>query len=145
MKIFLYSTYPFLLEPPFQSIQSPFSQSQFFLFWKIKVKHTGVDIMCFFQDAKVCFGSVLWNQSHIKVVTFIKKVNFLQLKTISAKKTKHLRCLGRSKRIPAFTLMNPNPNINTSTISKDSMQNTSTLFNNSPTSPYNLVTENTDI
>ena len=42
--------------------------------------------MCFFQDAKVCFGSVLWNQSHIKVVTFTKKVNFLQLKTISAKK-----------------------------------------------------------
>ena len=41
--------------------------------------------------------------------------------------------------------MNPAPNINTSTKSKDLMQNTSPLFNNSPTSPYNYVTDNTEL
>ena len=37
------------------------------------------------------------------------------------------------------------PIINTSSKSKDLMQNTSPLFNNSFTSPYNKFTENTDI
>ena len=37
------------------------------------------------------------------------------------------------------------PIINTSSKSKDLMQNTSPLFNNSFTSPYNKLTENTDI
>ena len=41
--------------------------------------------------------------------------------------------------------MNPTPNINTSTKSKDLMQNNSPLFHNSPTWPYNLVIESTDI
>ena len=37
------------------------------------------------------------------------------------------------------------PKYNTSTKSKDLIQNTSPLFNNSPTSPCNWVTESTDI
>ena len=41
--------------------------------------------------------------------------------------------------------MNPTPNINTNTKSGDLIQNTSPLFNNSPTSAYNEVTENTGI
>ena len=36
-----------------------------------------------------------------------------------------------------FFSMNPTPNINSKTKSKNTMQNTSPLFNNSPTSPYN--------
>ena len=47
----------------------------------------------------------------------------MHLKTISAKI--HLRCLRRFWRIPTLTFMNPTPNINTSTKSKDLMQNTS--------------------
>ena len=40
----------FLLQPPFLPTQPPFNQSYFF--WKSKVKHTVVDVTCFFQDAK---------------------------------------------------------------------------------------------
>ena len=50
MKIFIYFTYPFLLQAPFLPTQPPFNQVHFF--WKSTVKHTGVDITCFFQDAK---------------------------------------------------------------------------------------------
>ena len=51
MKIFIYSTYPFLLQPHFLPSQPCFNQSLFF-FWKNKVLHTGVDITCLFQDEK---------------------------------------------------------------------------------------------
>ena len=50
MKTFIYSTYPFSLQPPFLPTHPLFNQSHFF--WKGKIKHTGADIMCFFQDAK---------------------------------------------------------------------------------------------
>ena len=52
MKIFVYFTYPFLLQPPILPTQTPCNQSHFLFFLKSKVKHTGVDITCFFQDAK---------------------------------------------------------------------------------------------
>ena len=50
MEIFIYSTYLFLLQLPFLPTQALFNQSHFF--WKSEVKYTGVDITCFFQDAK---------------------------------------------------------------------------------------------
>ena len=50
MKIFIYSTYPFLLQPPFLPT-NPLLINHI-IFWKSKLKHTGADIMCFFQDAK---------------------------------------------------------------------------------------------
>ena len=144
MKTFLYSTYPFLLEPLFLSIQSPFSQSQFFCFGKSK-SSIQVQILCVFFKMQKCVLEASYETSHtLKLWPLLKKLTAYSRKQFLQKK-QHLRCLGRSKRIPALILMNPNPNINTSTISKDSMQNTSPLFNNSPTSPYNLVTENTDI
>ena len=50
MKIFIYSTYPFLLQPRLLPTEPPFNQSHFF--WKNNVKHTAVDITYFFQDLK---------------------------------------------------------------------------------------------
>ena len=44
MKIFIYSTYLFLLQPPFLPTKPP--SNQLHGFWKSKVKHTGVDITC---------------------------------------------------------------------------------------------------
>ena len=47
MKIFIYSTYPVLLQPP------PYpSMPLLIVSWKIKNKNTGIDITCFFYDAK---------------------------------------------------------------------------------------------
>ena len=94
MKIFIYSTYPFLLQPSFLPAQPLFNQSHFF-FWKSKVKHTGVDITCFFQDAKSsltkhkkCFLEASYGISQTsKLQPFTKKVNDLQPKIISAKKS----------------------------------------------------------
>ena len=73
--MFIYSTNPFLLQAPFlptQLINQVFS-------WKIKHKHIGVDIMCFFSKCRIFtnktyfFGIVLWNQSNIEVGAFYKK------------------------------------------------------------------------
>ena len=72
--------------------QPSFSQS--YIFWKNKVKHTGVDITCFFQYAKSslpkhekCFLVASYGASQIsKLQPFTKKVNGLQPKTIFVKK-----------------------------------------------------------
>ena len=45
----MYSTYPFLLQPPFLPTQPPFNQPHFFFWGGSKVKQTGVDITCFFK------------------------------------------------------------------------------------------------
>ena len=80
-----YYNFPFCLPNP--------NQSHFF--WKSKVKHKGVDIQCFLQDEKLslskhkkCFleASYGTNQTS-KLQPFTKKVNGLQPKTISAKKS----------------------------------------------------------
>ena len=71
---------------PFQSIT--------FFFLKSKVKHTGVDIRCFFQDAKSSLTKhkmSFWKRlmepvKHLSCSLFRKKVNGLHPKTISAKK-----------------------------------------------------------
>ena len=51
MKIFIYSTYPFLLQSTLLPTQPLFNQSYFFR--KSKVKHTGVDIPCLFSICKI--------------------------------------------------------------------------------------------
>ena len=64
MKIFMYSTYPFLLQhrpcPPTVLLKNNIYS------WKSKLKHTGVDIKCFFvnkifvdEKEKVFTGSPL--------------------------------------------------------------------------------------
>ena len=73
MKMFIYSTNPFLLQTPFlptQFINQVFS-------WEFILKDTGVDTMCFFfQNAEYSrtkhdfFWIVLWNQSNIEVGAF---------------------------------------------------------------------------
>ena len=142
MKIFIYSTYPFLLQSTLLPTQPPFNQSNFF--GKVKSSIRVQIFLVFFQYArssltkqKKCFLEASYgvNQTS-KLQAFTKKVNGLQPTTISGKKI-HLRSLKGSSRIPALTLMNPTSNINTSTKSKDLMQKTRPLFNNSPTSPYN--------
>ena len=68
MKIFMYST-PFYYNPP----PCPFNALLInHISWKSKLKHTSVDIKCFFprctiftKKTKSVFGSVLWNQSNI--------------------------------------------------------------------------------
>ena len=50
MKIFIYSTYPFLLQHPL--CPSILILTNHIFFWKSKLKHMGVDITCFFQHAK---------------------------------------------------------------------------------------------
>ena len=79
------TTSPLLTQPSF---------SQSYFFWKNKVKHTGVDITCFFQDAKSslpkhkkCFLVASYGTSQTsKLQPFTKKVNGLQPKTIFVKK-----------------------------------------------------------
>ena len=71
---------------------------------------------------------------HLSCSLLQKKVNGLQPKIISAKQSTLDVWEG-----PSY------PIINTSSKSKDRMQNTSPLFKNSFTSPYNKFTENTDI
>ena len=141
MKIFIYSTCPFSLQPPFLPTQPLFNQSQFF--WKGKIKHTGADITCSFQDAKSslrkhkkCFLEAFYGTSQTsKMQLFMKKVNGLQPKTISAKNSPQM-FESLLKNTNSY-FVNPTQNIKTSTKSKDFMQNTSPLFNNSPTLPYN--------
>ena len=50
MKIFIYSNYSFLLQPSFLPTQ-PLLINHIFS-WKSKLKHTGVDITFFLQDAE---------------------------------------------------------------------------------------------
>ena len=50
MEIFIYSTYPFLLQPSLLLTEPTFNQSNFI--WKSKVNNAAVDITCFFQDVK---------------------------------------------------------------------------------------------
>ena len=69
IKIFIYSTYPILLQPPFLPTQ-PLLINHIFP-WKSKQMRTGVDnacCCCFFlktQGMKAFFLSVLWNQPNI--------------------------------------------------------------------------------
>ena len=78
MKIFVYSTYPFLSQPPFPPSQPLFNQSYFF--GKSKVKHTGVDITCFFQDQKSsltkhkkCFLKASYGTSQTSICSLLQK------------------------------------------------------------------------
>ena len=50
MKIFIYSTHPFLLQLASLPTHPPFNQLHLLL--ESKVKYMGVDITCFFQDLK---------------------------------------------------------------------------------------------
>ena len=50
MKIVIYSTYHFLLQPP-TCPPTPFLINHIFS-WESKLKHTDVDTTCFFQDIK---------------------------------------------------------------------------------------------
>ena len=83
---------PFYYNPLFLPTQPPFNQS---FFWKGKVKHTVVDITCFLQDTKSSVTKhkrVFWKRltepvKHLSCSLLQKKVNGLQLKTISAKKS----------------------------------------------------------
>ena len=88
IKMFIYSTNPFLLQAPFlptQLINQVFS-------WKIKHKHIGVDIMCFFSKCRIFTNKTyfFWNRlmepvKHRSWSFLQKKVNSFYRKTISAK------------------------------------------------------------
>ena len=93
---FLYiSLTSFYYNPPFCP-PNPLLINHIF-FWKNKVHHTDVDITCFFQDAKSYLTSqsikrVFWKcltepVKHLSCSLLQKKVNGLQLKTISSKKS----------------------------------------------------------
>ena len=130
---------PFCYKPPFCP-PNPLLINQ--LFWKSKVEHTGVDITCFFQDAKSsltkhkkCFLEASYGISQTsKLQPFTKKVNDLQPKIISAKKSTLDVWEGPKEYQILLSwilrkILTPK--------SKYLLQNTSPLFNNSPTSTYN--------
>ena len=94
--IFIYSTYPSLLQSPSLPAQPPPPPS--FLInhnfsWKSKLKHTSVDITCFFEGAnssltnhkKYLLETFYRASETSKLELFAEKVNWLCPKTIFEK------------------------------------------------------------
>ena len=127
MKIFTYFTYLFLLQPPFLPTQPPFNQAHFF--WKSTVKHTGVDITCFWKR-------LMEAVNHLSCSLLQKNVNDLQPKTISGKKSTLDVWEGPKEYQVLLWWILPQiltPPLNLKIWCKIPVP----LFDNSPTSPYN--------